>query len=230
VNIDEIRKVVNLDSFFHSREKLGEGVYNALRYLITTQLISGGERLDYKKLGTLLNVSRVPIREAIQRLEENGLLEVKTNLGTYVTTLSPQEIRDIFNLRLVLETQALNEGFNRIPRDILRKLKTVFNEEAKSKKHNPEYKTTDKIKNADDQLHNLIIVCAESRIISRAYTQIENYIQLLRNMNSREYISSKEHVDIIDAIIKGSLKDAGKLLEKHILSVRDKSLANIPSG
>jgi DNA-binding GntR family transcriptional regulator len=66
--VDEICSSVDLASFFRSREKLGEGVYKALQYLITTQRIQGGERLDYKKIGALLNVSRVPIREAIQRL------------------------------------------------------------------------------------------------------------------------------------------------------------------
>jgi DNA-binding GntR family transcriptional regulator len=147
-------------------------------------------------------------------------------MGTYVTKLSFQEVKSIFSIRLTLEGQALKAGIGKIPHETLRELKSIFNEEAKSKEHDPEYKTTDRIKIADDDFHNLIISSAEDRIISRAYAQIESFVLLLRNMNSREYISSKEHVDIIDAILAGNQRDASQMLEKHLRSVCNLSLEN----
>ncbi len=224
MDVDEVRKTVDIDSFFRSREKLVDGVFNALRYLITTKQIKGGERLDYKDLGDLLKVSRVPLREAVQRLEASGLLEVKNNLGTYVINLSPQEIKQIFDLRLMLETQALREGFDRLPLERLRELKAIFNEEASCLERDPSYKTPDAIKAGDDDFHNLLVESANSRVLSRAYRQIEGFILMLRNMNRREYISSQEHVDIIDAILDGDVERASQQLERHIRRVRDKTL------
>lgn len=225
MDIDEVRKMVDIDSFFRSREKLVDGVFNALRYLITTQRIVGGERLDYKELGTLLNVSRVPIREAVQRLEASGLLEVKNNLGTYVVKLSSQEVKQVFELRLMLETQSLKEGFDRIPTWKLQELRAAFDEEAGSVERDPDYQTPETIKASDDDFHVLLVGSANSRVLSRAYTQIEGFILMLRNMNRREYVSSQEHIDIIDAILGKDLDRALQLLERHIRSVLEKTLA-----
>ncbi|GAB1360507.1 GntR family transcriptional regulator [Porphyromonadaceae bacterium] len=224
MDIDQITKSIDIDSFFHSREKLVDGVFNALRHMITTQKIKVGERLDYKELGSLLKVSRVPIREAVQRLEAAGLLDVKKSVGTYVVELSAQEIKDIFGFRLMLETQSLREGFDRISIKKLKNLKSIFNEEAGSVKRDPEYLTTDGIKEADEEFHNLIIECAASRVISRLYKQIEGFILILRNLNRREYISSQEHVAIIDAILAKDLDAALDLLSRHLCSVRDTTI------
>lgn len=226
MDIDEVRKDVDLESHFKSRTKLADGVFSALRHLIVTQKIKGGERLDYKEIGLLLKVSRVPIREAVQRLEATGLLRVTNNLGTYVVSLSREDIEDIFEIRLMLERGSVAKAIDRIPHEKLRELKSVFAEEAGSENRDPEYHTTEAIMKADDELHNLIVDSADSQIFSRVYGQIENFILAVRYMNRREYVSSREHIDIIDALLAGEVETAQDRVEAHLRSVCSKLLDN----
>lgn len=219
MNIDEIKEKVDVKKFFESREKLVTGVVNALKYMILNLIIKGGERLDYKELGELLDVSRVPIREAVQYLEAVGLLEVKNNLGTFVVKLSHKDIEDLWSLRIMLETKSLESGIDRISIEELNKLRQIFRNEIVNKARDPNYRTSDSVNDADDRLHNLIVLSAESDIFSRVYQQIEIYIPMLRHMNRWEYNSSEEHIEIIDAILTKNIGEAKITLENHLRGV-----------
>ena len=227
MNIDEVREQLDLDLFFRPREKLADGVFDAIRHLIITQKIKGGERLDYKELGELLNVSRVPLREAVQRLNATGLLQISNNNGTFVTQLSHEDIKDICNLRMMLETSSLRDGIDNISDRELDELEDVFRKEADVQEKDPDYRTTEYIMDADDSFHNLLIKSANSRIFSRVYLQIEDFILMLRNMNRREYISSQEHINIIQAMRNHDVEKAVVLLEAHLNSVCERLLLNI---
>jgi DNA-binding GntR family transcriptional regulator len=82
---------------------ISEQVYAHIKKLILAGTLRGGERIPEKKVADLFKVSRTPVREAIRKLAEYGLVVIKPRSYAYVATISPGEARDISWVRLYLE-------------------------------------------------------------------------------------------------------------------------------
>ena len=96
---------------------LGEKAYLKIRNLILTGRIRPGERLLYRRLVASLNLSPTPIKEAFTRLENDGYVVTIPRKGTFARKLSPSEVREVFEIREMLEglaarraCAAMNEG------------------------------------------------------------------------------------------------------------------------
>ena len=82
---------------------LQEKVYEHLKQAILTGEIQPGERLLETRLAESLGVSRIPVREAIRKLERDGLIVAFPRRGIYASSLSPKDIDDVYTVRVVLE-------------------------------------------------------------------------------------------------------------------------------
>jgi DNA-binding GntR family transcriptional regulator len=82
-------------------------VYMALRDAIVSGRYKPGQRLNESQLAREFNISRIPIREALMKLQEHGLVMNHERRGMFVTVLSDEDVQRINSLRLVLETEAL---------------------------------------------------------------------------------------------------------------------------
>ena len=82
---------------------ISDQVYTHIKKLILAGTLRGGERIPEKKVADLFKVSRTPVREAIRKLAEYGLVVIKPRSYAFVATLSPDEARDISWVRLYLE-------------------------------------------------------------------------------------------------------------------------------
>jgi DNA-binding GntR family transcriptional regulator len=82
---------------------ISDQVYTHIKKLILAGTLRGGERVPEKKVADLFKVSRTPVREAIRKLAECGLVVIKPRSYAFVATLSPEEARDISWVRLYLE-------------------------------------------------------------------------------------------------------------------------------
>ncbi len=89
------------------REPAGPYLYAALRDLIVRAELAPGERLSETELGQRLGVSRTPIREALGRLRDDRLVEVRPQIGTFVARISPQSVSDAQFIREALECAAV---------------------------------------------------------------------------------------------------------------------------
>ncbi len=85
---------------------LSEDAYQAIRDRILRGVFPVGSGLSRRKLATLLGMSQLPVSEALQRLESDGLVETKARAGTRVRIPTPEDVRDSYTLREALETQA----------------------------------------------------------------------------------------------------------------------------
>ena len=90
---------VTMDEFLPLRDV----VFNTLRQAILTGELKPGERLMEIHLANKLGVSRTPIREAIRKLELEGLVNIIPNKGAYVTGISDKDVHDIYMIRSMLE-------------------------------------------------------------------------------------------------------------------------------
>ena len=89
------------------RQKLADLAYDAIRDSITAGEFAMGERLVETRLAEALGMSRAPVREALRRLLEEGLVVERAHHGMFVRTFEGPEIVDLYNARLALETAAL---------------------------------------------------------------------------------------------------------------------------
>jgi DNA-binding GntR family transcriptional regulator len=89
------------------RTSSGPYLYAALRDLIVRAELAPGERLSETELGDRLGVSRTPVREALGRLRDDRLVEVRPQIGTFVSRISPQAVSDAQFIREALECTAV---------------------------------------------------------------------------------------------------------------------------
>src|ERR1700683_432960 len=87
-----------------------------------------GDRLNESQVARELNISRIPVREALSQLEEQGLVQNRERRGMYVTNIGPEEMLQLSSLRIILETEALRLAQARMTPEILAVLDKLVGE------------------------------------------------------------------------------------------------------
>ncbi|NUR89969.1 MAG: GntR family transcriptional regulator [Nonomuraea sp.] len=88
--------------------------YDIIRECIITGVLAPGEHLRQEELAERLGVSRIPVRTALMQLESEGLVSFHPHRGAVVRTLTVEQVREIYELRLLLETHALRKSVARM--------------------------------------------------------------------------------------------------------------------
>ena len=104
----------SLDTMIVESKSLSEQVTEYLYKLLVSGRLKGGQRVNEAELARTLKISRNPIREAIRKLEERGLLVSAPRRGTFVRSFSATDIEDIFSFRMALEEFALRQAFPKL--------------------------------------------------------------------------------------------------------------------
>jgi DNA-binding GntR family transcriptional regulator len=97
--------------------------------MLSAGILSGkykpGDRLNESQIARELNISRIPVREALSQLQEQGLVQNRERRGMFVTNITTEEVLQISSLRLILETEALRLARARITPEILAELEAL---------------------------------------------------------------------------------------------------------
>lgn len=104
---------------------IGDLTYAVLRHAILTGVLGPGQRLHQDALAEALGVSRVPVRSALLQLEADGLVDRQRHRGATVARLRPDEVRDIYEARIVLETHAVRKAIEAMTPDRLARLEEL---------------------------------------------------------------------------------------------------------
>src|SRR4051812_2162338 len=102
--------------------KAAETAYTVVRDGILSGNFARGERLREEELAGLAGVSRTPIREALRRLDAEGLVEFRPNRGARVTAWTTKELEDLYDARALLESRAARFAASRITADEIAEL------------------------------------------------------------------------------------------------------------
>lgn len=105
-----------------SRKTIAAIVQDRIREAILSGLLSAGARIDQNKLADDLNVSLVPVREALKKLEGEGFVQIIPRRGAFVTETSLKDMEDLYFTRAILEGQAAYHSAEKLAEDDLRKL------------------------------------------------------------------------------------------------------------
>ena len=197
-------------------------VYEALRELIGRMDIYTSQkpiRLDERALGEQLGVSRTPVREAISRLEQEGIVENIARRGAFVVRKSKSEILDIVDVWAALESMAARLATSRASDEEISQLRSKFatldGDEARA--HIDEYSDT------NIEFHQTIIRLGHSELITQMANQLFFHMRAIRasTIGDRNRVAQSvmDHSRIIEAIEERDAYHAEQLVRDHALEL-----------
>lgn len=194
--------------------------YERLRNAIRDGLLEPGTPLVELRLAELCNVSRTPIREALTRLEQDGLVE-RGDRGYIVRVRSPEEILDIYEVRIVLETLAARlAAENRRPVDILHVNRAMAAYEAAPQDADPSA-WADLNRGFHEAIWRASHSVALLDILDRLSTHLLRYPATTLTSSGRLEESIREHRDLAEAIVAGNPDLAAAVSTAHFTKARD---------
>ena len=195
---------------------LEERVFVILEEEILTGKLTRGTPLAEIALSERLGVSRTPIRAALARLDDEGLIECVANKGSVVIGITKEDLIDIYNIRIRLEGLASRTAAEKISEEGLRSLL----ESVELSEFYINKKDTEKLKELDSEFHETIYREAGNRALcktlSNLHRKIKSYRKLSINAEGRLEKSVAEHREIYEAIAKGDAELADRLTSEHI--------------
>ena len=197
-------------------------VYEALRDLIGHMDIYSSTdpvRLDERALGEQLGVSRTPVREAISRLEQEGIVENIARRGAFVVRKNKREILDIVDVWAALESMAARLATSRASDEEIAELRRNFTsmdgEDARA--HIDEYSDT------NIEFHQTIIRLGHSELIAQMADQLFFHMRAIRASTikdgDRVAQSLMDHTRIIEALEERDARHAEQLVRDHALEL-----------
>lgn len=191
-------------------------VANQLRQEIVDGKLGFGEALSEVTIAKRLEVSRTPVREAFARLELEGLVHSAPQRGTFVFSVTRDQLQAICDARVVLETGALRLAVARGRRDLAKRLNTVVGRMERALKS----EDTVGYLGLDTVFHQTLIDGAANMFLSEAYQTIAPRMSALRNRlgDHPDHIekSFHEHREIKEDIAHGRDDHAEQTLIAHI--------------
>jgi DNA-binding GntR family transcriptional regulator len=202
---------------------LEEKVYIELQEAILSEALKKGESLTELSLSEKLGVSRTPVRSALQRLSEVGLVKIVPNRGAVVLGVTKEDILDIYRIRMRLEGLAsAMAALNMSDADKKKLTETVELSEFYLSKNN-----TENLKELDTSFHRVIYEASGSRTLARILSDLhlntKGYRRISLAIPGRLERTTKEHREFLNAILAGDAEKADRLTSEHI----EHALANM---
>jgi DNA-binding GntR family transcriptional regulator len=200
---------------FFDNSNLSERVYLYLRNKILSNELKPGSKINYDDLCSEIEISRTPLRDAINLLKQDGLIEVKPRSGTYVCLPKVKDIEEIFDIRKALECQAL-KAFSNIPKITLIQLMEETEQAEKKLKAGD----LELFLKADRKLHKTILEHSNNQLLISIMNSLETRIKWLGVLTAqsidRPVQANNDHKKILTALCQSNVQEAVRLMEEHI--------------
>ena len=215
-NVSEAPVFTVVDASALRTRSRADFVYDSLRDAISDGRIAGGERVREEEVARNLGVSRTPVREALQRLQQRGLLALGAGRGLVVAQLSQQQVVELYAMREILEGSAARFAAKHATAAEIEIL----------------YQLQEELKTADATLHvslnrrfhQAIYEAAHNRYLMQTLDSLHDSFALLRSstlrLPHRQRNSDEERRRIIAAIEKHDPDLAEREAREHILQAQ----------
>jgi len=195
---------------------LREVVFNSIRGAIISGVLKPGERLMEVQLAEKMGVSRTPIREAIRKLELEGLVVMIARKGAYVADLSIKNITDVLEVRAVLEGLASGLAALRMTEEEIKDLELTARHFEQAMNSND----VEGVIQTDIEFHEKIFKATRSEKLLQLTNSLMEQVQRFRVMYLNKAIKStnliKEHYKIVEAISRRNREMAENIAKIHI--------------
>ena len=200
--------------FERLEEKILNGEYKPGDYMVET------------KVSMQYNVSRTPVREAFRQLEREDLVKIVPNKGAMVLGVTPEDIEDIYNIRIVIERLAVRWAIDKITPEEIEQLKQqVELSEFYTDKNN-----ISQLQELDSGFHKIIYDACKSRPLKNVLTYFHHHVKRARRNSfqtpGRAKEALREHREILQAIIDKNSEKAEDLMCTHIRNVKNNLIKN----
>lgn len=199
-----------------------DAAYNAIVDLLFQHQLRPGEKTSVITLSKRIGLGRTPIKEAITRLETEGILSVAGRSGTIVNDFTADQARLIFSLRSALEDFASDNVVKNItPKEILHLRQLVAQMGTLSLGNNNTGRSVAAFVRANVGFHRAIIAGAKNPYLDRMFAQVQVHQQILLYLQhsgfqrDAAFQRQREHEDILKAVEKRDAKKLRDLLRRH---------------
>ncbi|MBO9412443.1 MULTISPECIES: GntR family transcriptional regulator [unclassified Ruegeria] len=206
------------------RQSLPDVITNDLRERILSGEMVEGEVIRQEALAEDYDVSRMPIREALKRLDAEGLVQLTNNRGASVTTHSLSEIAEIFDLRVLLEVDLFRHAIPRMTLTHFSECERILDEMEKS------YDANDvgRWGGLNNAYHMALYAAADrglsNEILQRVNLQSDRYVRMHLSVMKQREPAKKDHRELLSLARAGQVESACALLTRHIARTKDQLL------
>ncbi|MBO8140837.1 MAG: GntR family transcriptional regulator [Firmicutes bacterium] len=205
---------------------LADQIHDQLERAILEGQLDFGERLVEGQLARLFGTSRSPIREALRRLEAEGLVQIDARRSVSVITLSPEDIVGTFEVREVLEGMAARFAAQRATDEDLALMETYLNRRLDEV---ADRKTASRIDKDGRDFHDLLIQASHHKQLIEALQSFVKVSRLLKHraaaIEGRPQEALEEHRAIFEAVRARDAERAEALTRAHVARVKDRLMS-----
>jgi DNA-binding GntR family transcriptional regulator len=205
----------------------GEVAYLRLHAAIRGGVFQPGDRLRETDVADRLSLSRTPVREALRKLEADGIVEHRARIGAVIRKLERTEVVELYEMRLVLERTAAemaakhaNEAEIDELEDLNTRIEKAVDDPATAAAVNQDF-------------HRCIYLATRNRFLLESARALNNALMLLGPTtladSARIKTVCQQHKNIIDAIRAGDVEAAGASAEAHLQTSLRQRLKNMPT-
>lgn len=202
-----------------------EHALTKLRSAIASGLYPPGKRLVERELCEVLGVSRTSVREALRQLQAEGLIEAGPRRNIMVARVSLEDARDIYDLRALIETEAVRRVVERKDPEVVKRLQAMM----KDIRRIVRKKDVPALAEQAGAFYEEILVASGSRIIAETGKQLLKRVSYLRltAMSGPQRLDQgmSEWERIVDAVAAGDSTGAVEAVRDHIVNSRDSIFA-----
>lgn len=195
--------------------------FEALRHAIVQCRILPNQALSEKEISEALNVSRTPVREALLRLADEGLVVIIPQQGTFTTLISVVNVREAQLTREMLERAALATAFRVAPSNAFEQLRVQLEEQRRA----AESEDAEVFLALDQRFHTELAGLSGYENLGRIATNARAHLDRIRSLDVFEdkplHELTNEHEQIVEAMATGDLTTADRVLTAHLRRVLD---------
>lgn len=199
------------------RKSLGQHVFESLKSAIIRGDMPPGNRLVESRIADVLGISRTPVREAIHKLEREGLLKKLPHGGFFVVNLTREDIEETFGIRSVLESYAARLATIKHREEDIQPLENIIDEFQNCIDNGKIHRLLEINTEFHDSLYSLSRSPKLIKMINDLREQIYRYRKIILKMENMAKISNEDHKAILKAMKKRDTDRVEKLVKAHIL-------------
>ncbi len=211
--------------------RISEAAYQILREKIVSKEFAPGQRLDLNAIEKKLGISRTPLKEALLRLEAEGLIVIVPRSGTFISDPGPEEIAESFDVRAALEIYAVKLTVERATDKEIGELRAIVQELADLAAKKDRDAIYPRYLALDHQFHQQLVALAGNERLCQAHVRENVHAQMARiryRRSERELdLAEEEHKRIIAALEARDAETAQAEMGIHLMRAKRSILADM---
>ena len=208
-----MQKVIN--------RSLVDQIYSALRDKIIEVSMEPGTKIDVQQLVEEFDVSETPVRVALAKLTHEGLVKLLPRRGYFVIKLTKKDLKEIYDLRILLESYAIDTAIEKMDPTKLKKIYRDF--ERLRETNNSKRREKESLK-IDEGFHLEIVRNCDNKRAQELFYRIYDFARISQKMHKRIDQDIDEHTAVIKALLDKKKEEARRLLVQHLENAREATL------